>query len=154
MTETTNGVAATPKSKYAAKRDTRVNTSINLDKSSDESSDEMSMSKIDTLSAKFGAENVKIALLLKNNAEIRRFTSLAIINYLTQKNEIAGDKKYVSFKWDKFAVKYDNLMREYSYKENFFLTALVGSFASFANSAQKTIEEFLSANNLEVPKSE
>lgn len=154
MTETTNGVAATPRSKYAAKRDARVNTRINLDKPSDESSDEMSMSKIDTLSAKFGAENVKIALLLKNNAEIRRFTSLAIINYLTQKNEIAGDKKYVSFKWDKFAVKYDNLMREYSYKESFFLTALVGSFASFANSAQKTIEEFLSANNLEVPKSE
>lgn len=85
---------------------------------------------------------VGIALLIKNNAEIRRFTALGILNYLLQKGEIAGDHRYVSFKWNKFAVKANNLMREYSYNEPFFLNALVAAFSSFSASAQRIIDEF------------
>lgn len=85
---------------------------------------------------------VQIALLIKNNAEIRRFTALGILNYLLQKGEIKGNARYVSFKWNKFAVKCNNLMREYSYNEPFFLNALVASFASFSASAQRTIDHF------------
>ena len=85
---------------------------------------------------------VQIALLIKNNAEIRRFTSLGILNYLYQKNEIKGTDGFVSFKWNKFAVKYKGLMREYSYIEPFFLNALVASFTSFAASAQRVIDKF------------
>lgn len=146
-------VVAAPVSKYAAKRNARV-SKINLEKDTDIATEEVSGSKFDMLANKFGKENVSVALLLKNNAEIRRFTSLAIINYLTQKGEINGEHKYVAFKWDKFSVKCDNLMREFSYKEDFFISALIGSFASFANSAQKTIGDFLDANGLSVPKSE
>lgn len=40
---------------------------------------------------------VAIALLIKNNAEIRRFTALGILNYLLQKGEINGEHRYVSF---------------------------------------------------------
>ena len=88
-------------------------------------------------------EHIKdIALLIHNNAEIRRFTALGIINYLLQKGEIKGDKRYVVFKWNKFAVKCDGLTREYSFREPFFLNALVASFASFSASAQKTIDQF------------
>ena len=85
---------------------------------------------------------VAIALLLKNNAEIRRFTALGILNYLLQKQEISGDKRYVSFKWNKFAVKANGLVREYSYNESFFLNALIAAFSSFSASAQKTINVF------------
>lgn len=85
---------------------------------------------------------VGIALLIKNNAEIRRFTALGILNYLLQKGEIVGDHRYVTFKWNKFAVKANNLMREYSYNEPFFLNALVAAFSSFSASAQRIIDEF------------
>lgn len=85
---------------------------------------------------------VQIALIIKNNAEIRRFTALGILNYLLQKGEIKGTARYVSFKWNKFAVKCNGLMREYSYNEPFFLNALVASFASFSASAQRTIDHF------------
>ena len=85
---------------------------------------------------------VGIALLIKNNAEIRRFTALGILNYLLQKGEITGDHRYVTFKWNKFAVKANNLMREYSYNEPFFLNDLVAAFSSFSASAQRIIDEF------------
>lgn len=85
---------------------------------------------------------VAIALIIKNNAEIRRFTALGILNYLLQKGEIKGDNRYVSFKWNKFAVKCNGLMREYSYTEPFFINALVASFNSFSASAQRTIDAF------------
>ena len=85
---------------------------------------------------------IGIALLIKNNAEIRRFTALGVLNYLLQKGEIAGDHRYVTFKWNKFAVKANNLMREYSYNEPFFLNALVAAFSSFSASAQRIIDEF------------
>lgn len=85
---------------------------------------------------------VGIALLIKNNAEIRRFTALGILNYLLQKGEITGDHRYVTFKWNKFAVKANNLMREYFYNEPFFLNALVAAFSSFSASAQRIIDEF------------
>lgn len=94
------------------------------------------------VTANFPEHIVQIALLIKNNAEIRRFTALGILNYLLQKKEIEGDKRYVSFKWNKFAVKANGLMREYSYNEPFFLNALVASFSSFSASAQRTIDAF------------
>lgn len=85
---------------------------------------------------------VEIALLIKNNAEIRRFTALGILNYLLQKKEIKGEQRYVSFKWNKFAVKCGGLIREYSYNEPFFLNALVASFSSFSAAAQRIIDNF------------
>lgn len=85
---------------------------------------------------------IDISLLIKNNAEIRRFTSIGIINYLLQKKEIKGTKRYVSYKWTKFSVCCDNLVREYSYTEPFFLNCLVAAFSSFSASAQKTINIF------------
>ena len=91
---------------------------------------------------KFPDHVVQIALLIKNNAEIRRFTALGILNYLLQKGEIKGTARFVSFKWNKFAVKCSGLVREYSYSEPFFLNALVAAFASFSASAQRTIDAF------------
>lgn len=86
---------------------------------------------------------LELACIVKDNAEIRRFTSLAILNYLHQKNELRGKKGYVDFLWNKFAVKAGGLSREYRYTESFFIKALVSAFTSFANSANKTINNFL-----------
>lgn len=83
-----------------------------------------------------------IAFLLKNNTEIRRFTSIGILNWLLQKGEIKGERRYVSFLWNKFAVKVDGLVKEYPYTEPFFLNCLVASFTSFSASAQRTIDTF------------
>lgn len=93
---------------------------------------------------RFPEHFVKIAMILKNNSEIRRFTSLAIINYLRQKEVIdANAPAHVEFKWNKFAVSSQGLSNEYSYKEHFFINCLTGSFTSFANVAQQTISDFI-----------
>lgn len=83
--------------------------------------------------------------IIKNNAEIRRFTALGILNYLTQKGVINGEKKYVTFKWNKFTVTTDGWSREFSYKQPFFINCLVAAFSCFANSANKTIEDFVNS---------
>lgn len=94
---------------------------------------------------------LELACIVKDNAEIRRFTSLAILNYLHQKNELRGKKGYVDFLWNKFAVKAGGLSREYRYTELFFIKALVSAFTSFANSANKTINNFLEIElNIEI----
>lgn len=85
---------------------------------------------------------IELVTILKNNAEIRRFCALNIINHLTQRNELYGKNKYVSFKWNKFVIKFNNLTREYSYTEPFFLNAFVASFANFSASAQRTLDNF------------
>lgn len=90
----------------------------------------------------FPEHYISIALIIKNNAEIRRFTSIGILNYLLQKGIIKGDKRYVSFKWNKFTVKCNGLVKEYSFNEPFFLNALVAAFSSFSASAQRTINNF------------
>ena len=83
-----------------------------------------------------------LVLLMKNNAEIRRFTAIGILNYLLQKGEIKGKKRFVKFWYNKFTVKCDGLAREYFYTEPFFLNALVASFSSFSASAQRVIDNF------------
>ena len=63
-------------------------------------------------------------------------------SYRNNYNVTIGDKKYIVFKWNKFAIRYDGLTREYLYTEPFFLNALVASFTSFSASAQNIIDEF------------
>lgn len=86
-----------------------------------------------------------LVYLVRNNTEIRRYTAIGIINYLLQKKEIHGEKRYVDFLWNKFRVKVDGITREYHYTEPFFLNCLVASFTSFSASAQRTINAFCKA---------
>ena len=157
MTKIENAGAA-PVSKYAAKKARRVNVEAEVAKRltselpSDYASDadvnantqgkQQKKNGIPPVANRYPEHVVQIALLIKNNAEIRRFTALGILNYLLQKGEINGNSRYVSFKWNKFAVKANGLMREYSYNEPFFLNALVAAFSSFSASAQRTIDHF------------
>lgn len=157
---------AAPVSKYAAKRNARVKANASEEVKVPENSNVVGTevaevvveNKINSTKLSYtrkpkikgispAAHNypehiVAIALIIKNNAEIRRFTALGILNYLLQTGEIKGESRYVSFKWNKFAVKCNGLMREYSYTEPFFINALVAAFTSFSASAQRTIDTF------------
>lgn len=133
------------RSKYAAKRFAKVETAEpNVEEAASEAAKSFTKKKfgLPPITEKFPEHIVQLALLIKNNAEIRRFTALGILNYLLQKEEIQGEKRYVSFKWNKFAVKSNGLMREYSYNEPFFLNCLIAAFSSFSASAQRTIDAF------------
>ena len=94
--------------------------------------------------AKYPEHFVKIALIVKNNAEIRRFTSLGIIEYLRQTQTISPDAKaHVEYQWNKFTVSSKGLRTDYRYSQPFFINSLVASFSNFANSAKIAIEEFI-----------
>lgn len=145
---------AAPVSKYAAKKANRnrfnAAAAVDVEKEANANTAEAPTAEgkpekkngIPPVANRYPEHVVQIALLIKNNAEIRRFTALGILNYLLQKGEINGNSRYVSFKWNKFAVKANGLMREYSYNEPFFLNALVAAFSSFSASAQRTIDHF------------
>ena len=91
-----------------------------------------------------------LVLLMKNNAEIRRFTALGVIDALKEAGELKGEKHYVDFKFNHFVVSDDGLRRDYRYTEIFFLNALVDSFSRFAASAQNVINEFIKIENVPV----
>lgn len=153
MTKIENAGAA-PVSKYAAKKANRnrfnAAAAVDVEKEANANTAEAPTTEgkpekkngIPPVANRYPEHVVQIALLIKNNAEIRRFTALGVLNYLLQKGEINGNSRYVSFKWNKFAVKANGLMREYSYNEPFFLNALVAAFSSFSASAQRTIDHF------------
>jgi len=92
----------------------------------------------------YPAHIVKLVNLVKSNSDIRRYTSLGILNYLFQKGIIEEAKGYVTFNWTKFRVVNRGLSVEYRYTEAFFLNCLIASFTSFANAAQKIIGVFCS----------
>lgn len=98
------------------------------------------------------AEHVlEVAYIVKDNAAIRRFTSLNILNYLVQIGRIKKDARgnYVKFLWNKFRVSSDGLTNEYSYGEKFFLKALIGAFGQFASNAQETIGIFMEEEGID-----
>lgn len=94
---------------------------------------------------------VELAMIIHFNHGIRRHTALNILNYFIQQGIINADvdkDRYVDFSdWNKFAVVVNGLKREYSYREQFFINALVGAFKSFAEDSQKTIETFIAEEN-------
>lgn len=103
---------------------------------------------------KFGKESVELALIVKNNAEIRRFTSKNIIAHLISEGKASNeDKIHVEFLWNKFKVTRNvdgnNLSTEYLYTESFFVKSLVDSFEQFSTNASETIGAFVNKYNVE-----
>lgn len=93
-----------------------------------------------------------LVLLMKNNAEIRRFTALGVIDALKATGDLKGEKHYVDFKFNHFVVSDDGLRRDYRYSEIFFLNSLVESFSRFAASAQNVINDFIKIESIEISK--
>ena len=92
----------------------------------------------------YPAHLVKLVNLVKSNSDIRRYTSLGILNYLWQKGLINSKNGYVKFTWSKFTVNSNGSRVDYSYTESFFLNCLNASFTSFANAANKIVNVFCS----------
>ena len=92
----------------------------------------------------YPAHLVKLVNLVKSNSDIRRYTSLGILNYLWQKGLINSTNGYVKFTWSKFSVIINGTRVDYSYTESFFLNCLIASFTSFANAANKIVKVFCS----------
>ena len=93
---------------------------------------------------RFPAHIVNLVNIVKSNADIRRCTSLGILNFLSQKGAINAPKGFVEYYWTKFKVISGGLSTEYRYNEAFFINCLVAAFTSFSNQAQKTIRTFCS----------
>ena len=55
----------------------------------------------------------------------------------------------MKFLWNKFRVSSDGIIKEYSYREQFFLTALISAFSQFASNAQETIATFMEKEGIE-----
>lgn len=82
----------------------------------------------------------RVSVLLINNAELRRFTAIAIRNYLLQKGIVEPGNIYIKFGAGKFTVHNNGLVSQYRYTEKFFLNALAAAFPSFAASANRAID--------------
>lgn len=94
---------------------------------------------------------VELSMIIHFNHGVRRHTALNIMNYFIQQGivnpEIDKDR-YIDFTdWNKFSLVVNGLKREYTYREQFFINALVGAFKSFAEDSQKTIETFILEEN-------
>lgn len=94
--------------------------------------------------AKLPKHILEIVFIIKFNAEIRRFTAKGIINTLFTRDEIKTKRPYIKFLWNKFVINTNGLNHEYNYNETFFINSLIASFQCFAETAQKTINEFCS----------
>ncbi len=91
-----------------------------------------------------------LALLIKNNAAIKRYVALGIINMLRQAGKIyPEDKIYVNFFFDKVSIKINGLITEYTYatpivKDAYdIVRCILAAFKSIAHDAQNTINEFV-----------
>lgn len=92
-----------------------------------------------------------LVYLVKNNAEIRRYTALGIINKCKQTGMIEQDAKvFVQFYFNKYAIIVNGLKQEYKYNNNLFITCLAAAFPSFAYNANKIIDRFLSVENQQI----
>ena len=87
---------------------------------------------------------VKIALLIKNNAEFRRMISLAIKLDLV-KNKVCKeeDKVYISYFWNKYAVSINGLKREEFYSNKEFANCFSVAINLFNNYVLGILDTYL-----------
>jgi len=87
---------------------------------------------------------VKIALLIKNNAEFRRMLSLAIKQDLIANGECKPeDKIYISYYWNKYSISINGLKREEFYANKDFASCFAVANNLFASYSISILENFL-----------
>ena len=88
---------------------------------------------------------VKIALLIKNNAEFRRMISLAIrINLIKNEKCTKEYKVYISYYWNKYAVSINGLKQENFFNSQEFLNAFAVANNCFSSYAINLLEKHMS----------
>lgn len=89
-----------------------------------------------------------IVYILNNNAEIRRFTSLAIIKELAAANVVNDtDKVFIKFGLGKYSVCINGLNHEYTFENDLFVEAFDKAFKDFANHGHKVLQAFIKETN-------
>lgn len=87
---------------------------------------------------------VKVALLIKNNAEFRRMLSLAIKQKLIANGECkAEDKVYISYYWNKYSVSINGLKKEAFYANEDFASCFAVANNLFTSYSISILENFL-----------
>lgn len=88
---------------------------------------------------------VKLALLIKNNAEFRRLISLAIrINLIKKGMCTKEDKVYISYYWNKYAVSINGLKTEQFFTSQEFINAFAVANNCFITYATSLLEKHMS----------
>ena len=107
--------------------------------------------KIPYLISRYGESTIKLALMIKNNAEFRRMISIAIKHNLKANGEITdNDKVYVTYFWNKFSVKVNGLSREYFYTTPLFLNNFCAAIVMISNYAQTIAANFAGEKGIDV----
>lgn len=87
---------------------------------------------------------VKVALLIKNNAEFRRMLSLAIKQNLIANGECKPeDKIYISYYWNKYSISVNGLKREEFYANEDFASCFAVANNLFTSYSISILENFL-----------
>ena len=151
MSKVENGAkaATAPKSKYAAKRQARLEQTRQEEKQvlveePNEAVEEFKGKKVPADAARFPEHIRNIGICLRYNADLRRFVAKTIINYLRQKGEIDGDSIYVKFAYNKLSVIVNGLAREYYYSNKWFINCYIAGFKSLTDYVSKQINTFIS----------
>lgn len=98
--------------------------------------------------AKLPEHIANIVYILNNNAEIRRFTSLAMIKELAANNVVTDtDKVFIKFGLGKYSVCINGLNHEYTFENNLFVEAFDKAFKDFSNHGHKVLQAFIKETN-------
>lgn len=86
----------------------------------------------------------RITLLARNNAEFKRLLSLLLIELHKEAGDIGNDAKcYIKFNFNKYSVKVNGLLTEYSMKTKLFVTAGAAAIVAFDQYAQHTLASYV-----------
>lgn len=94
---------------------------------------------------------VRMIRILHANADIRRYTALAIVKQLIENKVITEEGNYIRFRWDKYTVCSKGINNDYRYTDSVFLKAFVSSFTILSAVASKSLANYI---KVEFPNSE
>lgn len=99
--------------------------------------------------SKVAPELEEMIKIVKYNANIKRHTSLNILNRFVEDgfiDEVKGG--FVEFNWDKYSVKSKGVAKEYDYDKT-FVEALVKAHSDMAKDSEASIKKFIDFAGIE-----
>lgn len=94
--------------------------------------------------SRFPEHSRRLTFLCRNNAEFKRLLSLALIHLHRENETIPADAKaYVKFNFNKYSIKAEGLITEYSMKTKLFTTAMVTAIVAFNQYSQNTLANYV-----------
>ena len=86
----------------------------------------------------------RCTLLARNNAEFKRLLSLLLIQLHKEAGDIGENAKtYIKFNFNKYSVRVNGLITEYSMKTKLFITAYAAAIVAFDQYSQHTLATYV-----------